>query len=114
MYLGLLRVAAVVPKVNVADCEYNASQIIEATEKAAKCGAKVIVTPELGVTGYTCGDLFHQSTLLNAAESALLKILEATKHLDALLVVGAPLRCGGSVFNCAVAMKNGEFVGAVP
>lgn len=114
MYLGLLRVAAVVPKVNVADCEYNASQIIEATEKAAKCGAKVIVTPELGVTGYTCGDLFHQSTLLNAAESALLKILEATKHLDALLVVGAPLRCGGSVFNCAVAMKNGEFLGAVP
>ena len=77
MYFGLMRVAAIVPKVKVADCDYNALQIIEEATKAANEGARVIVTPELGITGYTCGDLFHQSTLLDAAECALIATFSA-------------------------------------
>ena len=114
MDFGFVRVAAIVPKVNVADCEYNASQIIDATVEAAKKGAKVIATPELGVTAYTCGDLFMQQSLLDAAENALLRIAEVTASCDALLLVGAPLRCGDSVYNCAVAISGGRILGVVP
>ena len=114
MYFGLMRVAAIVPKVKVADCDYNALQIIEEATKAANEGARVIVTPELGITGYTCGDLFHQSTLLDAAECALIELMEDSADIDALLVVGAPLRCRGAVYNCAVAINKGNFLGIVP
>ena len=114
MDFGFVRVAAIVPKVNVADCEYNASQIIDATVEATKKGAKVIATPELGVTAYTCGDLFMQQSLLDAAENALLRIAEVTASCDALLLVGAPLRCGDSVYNCAVAISGGRILGVVP
>ena len=114
MYFGLMRVAAIVPKVKVADCDYNALQIIEEATKAANEGARVIVTPELGITGYTCGDLFHQSTLLDAAECALIELMEDSADIDALLVVGAPLRCRGAVYNCAVAINKGNILGIVP
>ena len=114
MYFGLMRVAAIVPKVKVADCDYNALQIIEEATKAANEGARVIVTPELGITGYTCGDLFHQSTLLDAAECALIELMENSADIDALLVVGAPLRCRGAVYNCAVAINKGNILGIVP
>ena len=114
MYFGLMRVAAIVPKVKVADCDYNALQIIEEATKAANEGARVIVTPELGITGYTCGDLFHQSTLLDAAECALIELMEDSADIDALLVVGAPLRCRGAVYNCVVAINKGNILGIVP
>ena len=114
MYFGLMRVAAIAPKVKVADCVYNASQIIEEASKAANEGARVIVTPELGITGYTCGDLFHQITLLDAAECALIELMEDSADIDALLVVGAPLRCRGAVYNCAVAINKGKILGIVP
>ena len=114
MGYGLVRVSAIVPKVNVADCEYNASQIIDAALEASSRGAKVVVTPELGVTAYTCGDLFLQSRLLDAAADSLQHICEATAACDMLLFVGAPLRCGGAIYNCAVAMSHGKLLGAVP
>ncbi len=114
MDFGYVRVAAVTPRVNVADCDFNATQIIESVSEAAARGAKVIVTPELGITAYTCGDLFHQVSLLDAAEAALARVAEATAGLDALVVVGAPLRCGGVLYNCGVAMSHGKLLGAVP
>ena len=114
MDFGYVRVAAVTPRVNVADCDFNATQIIESVSEAAARGAKVIVTPELGITAYTCGDLFHQVALLDAAEAALVRVAEATAGLDALVVVGAPLRCGGVLYNCGVAMSHGKLLGAVP
>ncbi|MGN1245616.1 MAG: NAD(+) synthase [Muribaculaceae bacterium] len=114
MYFGLMRVAALVPKVRVADCDFNASQIIEAAKQAAENGATVIVTPELGVTGYTCGDLFHQSTLLDASDCAVIDIMEQTAKLNAMIVVGAPLRCDGAIYNCAIALCKGRILGAVP
>lgn len=110
----MVRVSAIVPKVNVADCEYNASQIIDAALEASSRDAKVVVTPELGVTAYTCGDLFLQSRLLDAAADSLQRICEATAACDMLLFVGAPLRCGGAIYNCAVAMSHGKLLGAVP
>ncbi len=114
MEYGFLRVAAVVPSVNVADCEYNTSQIISDITKAENSGAKIIALPELSITGYTCGDLFLQSRLLDAAQDAIAEIVDASQKLDALIFVGAPVACGGSIYNCAVAVSRGKILGAVP
>lgn len=114
MDYGFVRVVAVAPKVNVADCEYNALQVISEMKNADKKGAKIIVFPELSVTGYTCGDLFLQSRLLNAAQDALESIREESISIDALVFVGAPLQYCGAVYNCAVAISKGKYLGAVP
>ena len=87
---GFVKAAAGTPKIRVADCEYNAGQIIALMEEAAAQGVKVLALPELCVTGYTCGDLFLQDTLLRGAEDALGRILEETKELDMLTAVGLP------------------------
>ena len=114
MNLGFLRVAAVVPRVDVANCEQNAKNIITDSIKACKKGAKVVVFPELSVTAYTCGDLFGQTVLLDCAEKCLCEIKNATSALDCAVVVGAPLRAGSKLFNCAVLMSGGKFIGVVP
>ena len=114
MNLGFLRVAAVVPQVNVADCEQNVRNIIEESRKACDAGAKIAVFPELCVTAYTCADLFEQSLLLDGAVKGLVAIKEATKSLDCVVVVGAPLRIDSMLFNCAVVVANGRFLGVVP
>lgn len=114
MDLGFLRVAAVVPKVNVADCEQNVKNIIQCCSDAAEKGAKVILFPELCVTAYTCGDLFGQSLILNNAEKGLLEIKKATEKIDSIIIVGAPLRVGTLLYNCAVVIAKGEFLGVVP
>ena len=114
MDYGFLRVAAVVPKVNVADCEQNVKNIIEYSKEASSKGAKLIVFPELSITAYTCGDLFEQSLLLNSALKGLLEIKEASKEIDGIIVVGAPLRSEMYLFNCAVVIVKGEIIGVVP
>ena len=114
MDYGFLRVAAVVPKVNVADCEQNVKNIIEYSKEASSKGAKLIVFPELSITAYTCGDLFEQSLLLNSALNGLLEIKEASKEIDGIIVVGAPLRSEMYLFNCAVVIVKGEIIGVVP
>ena len=106
--------AAVVPSVNVADCEYNTAQIISDITKTENRGAKIIVLPELSITGYTCGDLFLQSRLLDAAQDAIATIADASQKIDALIFVGAPIACGSSIYNCAVAISKGKILGAVP
>ena len=105
---GLVRVAAVVPQVNVADVAGNVSHIIESLDKATDAGAQVVVMPELCVTGYTCADLFGNELLLDAAEQALLSLRDRYKDSPVMAVVGAPLRCSGHLFNCAVVINGGE------
>ena len=111
---GFVKVAVRTPKVRVADVAHNAQACIEATLEAAGAGAKVIVLPELCVTGYTCEDLFWQDTLLGAAEKAVLDIAASTTSLDALVFVGAPVVVRGKLYNCAVAIARGAVLGVVP
>ena len=85
---GFVKVAAGTPKIRVADCDYNAGQIIALMKEAAAQGVKVLALPELCITGYTCGDLFLQDTLLDGAERALKHILRETGELDMLAAVG--------------------------
>lgn len=105
---GLVRVAAVVPQVNVADVEGNVAHLIESVDQAVGMGASIVATPELCVTGYTCGDLFGNDLLLDAAEQALVDLNEHYRNTSVMIVLGAPLRCNGHLFNCAVILNHGE------
>ena len=105
---GLVRVAAVVPQVNVADVEGNVAHLIESVDQAIGMGASIVATPELCVTGYTCGDLFGNDLLLDAAEQALVDLNEHYRNTSVMIVLGAPLRCNGHLFNCAVILNHGE------
>lgn len=111
---GFIRAAALTPEIKVADCAYNADRIIGLAAKAAAAGVSVAVFPELCITGYTCGDLFLHKALLDSAEKALMKIAEATKNYDMLLIVGLPVSCGGKLYNCGAALKGGCVLGLVP
>ncbi|MCI9562662.1 MAG: NAD(+) synthase [Oscillospiraceae bacterium] len=111
---GFIRVAAGTPKIRVADCRYNAEQIFTMMREADKQGVKILVLSELCLTGYTCGDLFLQETLLEGAMEGLRTILKATKHLEILTVFGMPFRAAGKLFNCAAAVQKGEVVALVP
>ncbi len=111
---GFIKVAAGTPKIRVADCRYNAEQIFTLMREADKQGVRVLCLPELCVTGYTCGDLFLQDTLLRGAEEALTTILEATKNLDMVTVLGVPVRYNHKLFNCAAVISKGTILGLVP
>ena len=113
---GFISVAAGTPKIRVADCRYNAEQIFTMMREADKQGVKVLCLPELCLTGYTCGDLFLQDTLLCGAEEGLQTILEATRNLDMVTVLGLPVRCkwDNKLYNCAAVIQSGEILGLVP
>ena len=108
---GFIKVAAATPDIRVADVDYNKGQIIKQMDEAAEAGAKIIVFPELCITGYTCSDLFLQDILLNSAKKALVEIAEHTKNLDALVFVGAPIAVGGELYNVAAALNHGNILG---
>ena len=108
---GFVKVAAATPDIRIADVEFNTQNIINAMEEAQKNGAKILVFPELCVTGYTCSDLFDHSVLLKASRKALLEIAENTNDKDMLVFVGAPLEVNGKLYNVAVAMNQGEIIG---
>jgi NAD+ synthase (glutamine-hydrolysing) len=112
--LGYVKVAAIVPKLKVAEPFYNAQEIIKEAQTAFTKGARVITFPELSITGYTAGDLFHQKILLENSVLALEEINTATKNLDALIFVGLPLIIDSMVFNVAAVLNKGEIVGIVP
>lgn len=114
MKYGFVKVAAATPKIRVADCEFNANQIIAQINEAEKNGASLVVFPELCVTGYTCSDLFLQSALLNAAKDAVKKIVFETAELDIISIVGTPIALRQSLFNCAVVIYKGKILGIVP
>lgn len=114
MKYGFVKTAAATPKIRVADCEFNANQIIEQIKEANSNGASLIVFPELCITGYTCSDLFLQSTLLRAAENAVERIIRETENLDIISIVGVPIAHRQSLFNCAVVIFKGDILGVVP
>ncbi len=111
---GFARVAVGVPECRVADPAFNAAQTIALAQQAAQGGAVLAAFPELGLSAYTCDDLFHQKTLLDACEAALGQVVQATAELDIAIVVGAPLRVAHQLFNCAVVAAGGRVLGVVP
>lgn len=110
---GFVRVAAATPSIKVADCAYNADQICQLALNAPGDTA-LMVFPELCITGYTCGDLFLQDTLLRGAGKALETILGKTVGLDMVLVVGLPVRADGALYDCAAVCYHGDLLGLVP
>ena len=111
MKQGFVKVAAVTPDIRVADVEFNKEQICRKIGEAATSGAKIIVFPELCVTGYTCSDLFTQDVLLDHAREVLTEIAAHTRDMDALVFVGAPLAVDGELYNVAAAMNHGKILG---
>ena len=114
MKYGFIRIAAAIPMVKVADCEYNAHQIENLIAIADGKGVEIVVFPELCITGYTCADLFQQSLLLEEAEIALMKILNDTRQLNTISIIGMPLSYAGALLNCAVVIQKGKVLGVVP
>ena len=114
MNYGFIKACAASPALRVADCPYNAEMTIAAMRTAAKDGCQLAVFPELGLTGYTCGDLFLQQTLQQAAEAALVEILSACETLDLVALVGLPVLVDGKLYNCAAVICHGQLLGLVP
>ena len=114
MKYGLIKVAAAIPGVRVADVEYNRQQIESLIAQAEGKGAEIIVFPELSLTGYTCQDLFRQQLLLDKTEEALLILLDFTRKLDVIAVIGLPVRIGSLLYNCAAVIQHGCLLGIVP
>ncbi len=111
---GFVKTAVGTPDIRVADCEYNSGEIISLIDNAYARGARILILPELCVTGYTCQDLFLQQTLLDGAEAALKAIVSHTRGMDMITAAGCPLRFRGELYNCAVIFKDGNILGAVP
>ena len=111
---GFVKIAAATPDLCVADCAYNASEIVKQAKQAAAKGAHLVVFPELCLTGYTCGDLFLQRTLLDGALAALDAVRRETAELNAAVVVGLPLVQQGKLFNVAAVLCGGKIEGVVP
>ncbi len=111
---GFIKVAAVTPKIRVADPEYNRKKIMEKIEEAEKERAVVVVFPELCITGYTCGDLFFQEPLLEEAQEVLIQIAKDTAGKNMLVFVGLPIAYRGKLYNVAAALSNGVILGLVP
>ncbi len=111
---GFVKVAAITPNVKVADVDYNCQEIVKRIQEAAQKDAKVMVFPELSITGYTCQDLFLQDALLEAAKSGLKTIKNYSRNIDGIIFVGLPLDFNGKLYNVAAAISRGKIKGIVP
>ena len=111
---GFITVATATPTVAVADCQANAQAVLDCIREMALAHAKVMVLPELCLTGYTCSDLFWQTKLLDEAEAALAVVAEGSREVDALILVGLPLRVAGKLLNGAAVLSHGKVLGFVP
>lgn len=111
---GFIKVAAGTPEIKVADCAFNAACTINLMKQADKLGVRLLVLPELGLTGYTCGDLFLQPVLLDGAREALNSVRKASAKMDMLVIVGLPVQVRGKLYNCAAVICHGEILGLVP
>ena len=111
---GFVKAAAASPVIKVADAQYNAERIIESIREADKKGVKVLVFPELSLTGCSCYDIIGHKVLLEGAKEALLKVVEATKDIDMLIFVGLPYADGAKLLSCAAVINKGELIGLVP
>lgn len=113
MNYGFIKVASAVPSVKVADCKYNVEQIEQQIILAEGQGVEIIVFPELSLTGYTCQDLFRQNLLLETTESAMLMLLDFTRQLNIISIVGLPIAVGDLPLNCAAIIQKGQILGIV-
>jgi len=111
---GFIRVAVAVPESRVADPAFNGARTVELMEKAQRESAVLALFPELGLSGYSCEDLFHQQALLNASIESLQSVLRASEKLNLISVVGMPLQVDHLLFNCAVVLCRGRILGIVP
>lgn len=114
MNYGYVKVAAAVPRVKVADCKFNASEIEKEIIIADGKGVQIIAFPELCITGYTCGDLFAQQLLLEEAEMGLIQIVNTTRQFDIIAILGMPVALNGALLNTAVVIQKGKVLGVVP
>lgn len=111
---GFIKVAAATPKIKVADPVYNTEEILKIIKETSENGASVLVFSELTISGYTCGDLFLQQPLLTECKNQLLRVVEATKDEDMVVVVGCPIVVKQKLYNCAVVICHGHILGIVP
>lgn len=114
MNYGFVKVASAIPNVRVADCRYNILQIESLIIQAEGKGVEIICFPELSVTAYTCGDLFAQQLLLDEAEMALYSLLDFTRSLNIISIIGVPLAYRGTLLNCAAIIQKGKILGLLP
>lgn len=114
MKYGFVRVGAAVPLLRVADCHYNVEQTVALMREAAAAQVQIVSFPEMGLTGYTCGDLFHQKKLIEAAEDGLAQLVRETADLSLLAIVGMPLRVENRLMNVAVAVQQGRVLAVIP
>ena len=114
MRQGFVKAAAATPKIKVADTKYNAELILDMMKESTRQGAKIVVFPELCLTGYTCQDLFLQERLLQGAKDALMKLVKESASLDAIFFVGLPFEILGKLYNVAAVFSHGEVLGLVP
>ena len=111
---GFIKVAAATPEIHVADCVFNADNIIALCREADEQGVQAVGFPELCLTGYTCSDLFLHSTLLEGAKQQLVRIARETAEMDMLILVGVPIAVRGSLYNCAAVLHKGSILGLIP
>lgn len=111
---GFIKIATAIPELKVADVSYNVSEIERQIAVAEERGVEVLVFPELSVTGYSCQDLFKQQLLLDKAEQAVVSLLDFTRQLDIIVIVGAPVVVGSILLNCALVIQQGKLLGIVP
>ena len=114
MKYGFVKVAAAVPAVKVADVDYNVQQIESIIAQAEGRGVEVIVFPELCITGYTCQDLFKEQLMLDRAEEAVITLLDFTRKLDIISIIGLPVIINGLLYNCAAVIQSGQLLGIIP
>ena len=114
MDYGFVRVGAAIPRTKVADCRYNAAEILDTIEKARKENIELLLFPELSITSCSCGDLYRHSTLLKGAEESLRTLLDATRDSETIVVAGAPIAAQEILLNCAIIMWRGKIAGIVP
>ncbi len=111
---GFVKIASAIPQVRVADCEFNITQIENLVLQAEGRGAEIVCFPELSLTSYSCQDLFRQQLLLDSAEMALLQLMNVTRSLDIIGIVGMPVPYHGTLLNCAAVVQRGRILGLVP
>ena len=111
---GFVKVAAAIPRVEIADCIYNEREIYNQIVEAVRRNVQIIVFPELSITAYTCGDLFGHTLLLEQARKALSLLVEETSDYPILCIVGMPVAAGNCLYNCAVVFQSGKILGVVP
>jgi len=114
MKYGFVKVAAAVPTIKVADVDYNVQQIESLLAQAEGKGVEIMVTPELCLTGYSCQDLFREQLLLDKVEEGIVQLLDFTRKLDSILIVGAPICINALLYNCAVIIQRGTILGVIP